>query len=234
MSAPVAVLDADPALAEGLSAEELALARRALVLPSSRVDAEELVEPPPEAHGGVGLLIVDGAVMRHVELAERCCAEVLGPGDVLGPAGAGAELLDAPITYRALHPTTLVALDARFGLVARRWPRLAVNLHERMVAQQTRGAVHAAIAQLPRVGQRIVAVLWHLAERWGRVTPEGVVVSLDLTHKVLGRLVGAQRPSVTLAVGELEADGDVSRTTDGQWLLRQASRAHIGGSSSAS
>jgi CRP-like cAMP-binding protein len=229
----VAVLDADPALAEGLSGEDLALARRALVLPTARVDADEQIGSPPEARGAVGQLVLDGVVTRHVDLAERCCAEVLGPGDVLGPAGSGAELFEAPISYRALRPATLVALDVRFGAAARRWPRLAVNLHERMVAQQTRGAVHAAIAQLPRVGQRIVAVLWHLAERWGRVTPEGVVVSLDLTHKVLGRLVGAQRSSVTLALGQLEAGGEVSRTADGQWLLRPASRTQIDGSGPA-
>lgn len=58
-------------------------------------------------------------------------------------------------------------------------------------------------------------MLWHLADRWGRVTPDGVIVPLKLTHEALGRLVGAQRPTVTLALGELVASGRVTRALTG-------------------
>ena len=46
-------------------------------------------------------------------------------------------------------------------------------------------------------------MLWHLAERWGRVHPDGVVIPLPLNHQRLADLVGAHRPSVTTAMGEL-------------------------------
>jgi DNA-binding transcriptional ArsR family regulator len=58
-----------------------------------------------------------------------------------------------------------------------------------------------------------------MADRWGKVTPEGVHVPLKLTHQLLGRVIGAQRPSVTTALKQLMEDGLVSRREDGTWLL---------------
>ena len=62
-----------------------------------------------------------------------------------------------------------------------------------------------AIAHLTRVDDRLLALLWCLAERWGRVVPDGVLVSLRLSHRTLAGMVGARRPSVTTALGP--ADG---------------------------
>jgi hypothetical protein len=80
-------------------------------------------------------------------------------------------------------------------------------------------AVHQAISQLPRVEQRVLTVLWYLAERWGRVTADGVVVALPLSHGALGRIVGARRPTVSLAVKELVSQDLLARRADGAWLL---------------
>jgi hypothetical protein len=51
------------------------------------------------------------------------------------------------------------------------------------------------------------------------VTPEGVVVPVALTHEMLGRLSGARRPTVSLALTELSATGAVQRLPEGGWLL---------------
>lgn len=47
--------------------------------------------------------------------------------------------------------------------------------------------------------------LWQLGDRFGHVTPEGIVLRLALTHELPGELVAAQRPSVTTALRSLEA-----------------------------
>jgi CRP-like cAMP-binding protein len=78
-----------------------------------------------------------------------------------------------------------------------------------------------AIVQQPRVDQRLHWLFWHLADRWGRTSPEGVRVELPLTHSLLGELVAARRPSVTTALSKLAAEGKVER--EGRsWLLRGA------------
>src|SRR4029079_1402682 len=83
---------------------------------------------------------------------------------------------------------------------------------ERLVVMQ-------AIAHLTRVDDRLLALLWCLAERWGRVSSNCVVVSLRLPPRTLAGMVGARRPSVTTALGQLIARGEVERRPDGGWLL---------------
>src|SRR5262249_13311108 len=72
---------------------------------------------------------------------------------------------------------------------------------------------------LPEIGvalvDRIAALLRVLAERWGRVIPEGVLVPLALSH----RLIGARRPTVSTAVAGLARRGRLQRRADGTWLL---------------
>ena len=62
-------------------------------------------------------------------------------------------------------------------------------------------------------------LLWHLADRWGRVRSEGVLLPLRLTHSVLADLVAARRPTVTTALAELGRQELVEPQTPG-WLLR--------------
>jgi len=75
----------------------------------------------------------------------------------------------------ATEDVLLAALDQRFIQAAATWPQLMIIIQRRLAEQQHRLAVHGAICQLPRVEQRLIALLWYLADRFGRVTPEGVV-----------------------------------------------------------
>jgi CRP/FNR family cyclic AMP-dependent transcriptional regulator len=76
-----------------------------------------------------------------------------------------------------------------------------------------------AISHLAKVEDKLLVALWHLASTWGRVTPQGVYVPLALTHTVLGEVVGAYRPSVTVAMQRLHDRGEVTRTSEGGYLL---------------
>jgi CRP-like cAMP-binding protein len=84
-----------------------------------------------------------------------------------------------------------------------------------------------AIAHHQRVDDRLLLTLWHLAERWGRVGPEGISVPLPLSHPRLADLVGAHRPSVTTAMGDLVRSGAVSRREDGIWVLHGSPPAKL-------
>jgi CRP-like cAMP-binding protein len=78
---------------------------------------------------------------------------------------------------------------------------------------------HLAITQVTGVETRIAMVLWEFAERWGHVRPDGVALSLGLTHETLARLVGARRPSVTTALRALAEQGRVTQEGPGRWVL---------------
>ena len=85
--------------------------------------------------------------------------------------------------------------------------------------------MNMAIAQHPRLEIRLEVLLWHLAERLGRVHTDGVHLTLPVTHETLGNLVAARRPppvarrpSVSAALGGLAERGVVRRDGDG-WVL---------------
>jgi len=46
---------------------------------------------------------------------------------------------------------------------------------------------------------------------------------MTLSHRMLGQLVGARRPTVTTALAQLAKDGELARRDDGTWLLTAAS-----------
>jgi hypothetical protein len=71
------------------------------------------------------------------------------------------------------------------------------------------------------VDERLLLLLWHMADRWGRVTPHGVSLSLRLTHELLADLIAVQRPSVTLSLQQLERQGRIARDSGKILLLGQ-------------
>ena len=100
------------------------------------------------------------------------------------------------------------------------YPGLAATLLDRLSERSLRLATAQAISQLTGVDRRLQALFWHPGERWGRVSGDGVIVPLALTHRILGQLVGARRPTVSSALSELAARGELVRRPDGSWLLR--------------
>lgn len=225
MTGVVSLVDTDPDLVAGVPEGDLPLARRVLTCPRYEIPKGLWAPELLAAHdnGAFAILVIEGAIVRQLDLIDRRCTQILGPGDVVQPAGDGG-ILGCPVTWTMQQHGAVAALDERFTRASQRWPVLAVNLHRRLLDQADRTALHAAIAQLPRVDRRILALFWQLAERWGRVTPFGVELPLALTHESIGRLVGAQRPTVTLALRELADEGAVTRAAPGNWLLSVRSR----------
>jgi CRP-like cAMP-binding protein len=93
-------------------------------------------------------------------------------------------------------------------------------LLERVEARARRLAAAKAIAQLTRVDHRLLAIFRQLGERWGKVTADGVLLPLCLSHRTLGELIGARRPTVSTAAAALARSGELTRRPDGSWLLR--------------
>lgn len=221
----VSLLGADPDLGALLSPERRREAEADLVVRASRLapGTWDVASLAGTGTGQVGLLVLDGVIWREVAIAGQLSAELLGPGDLLRPWQFEARDSLLPVThaYTVLASTTLALLDARFARhQMTRWPEITTLLLERLTERSLRLATAQAISQLTRVDRRIAALLWHLAERWGRVSGDGVVVPLALTHRMLGELVGARRPTVSTALAALTARGEVARRPDGTWLLR--------------
>ena len=218
----VALADIDPDLVRLLPADRAGAARqelrvRVFTLPRGRWPIEDAVVDATH----LGLLVVDGVLGRELVADDVTSIELLGPGDLLRPwdEAAQSELVETVVSWSALAPTRLAILDRHVAGRLAAYPEIHAALLERCALRARRLAVLQAISHLNRVDRRLLTLLWHLAERWGRVTRDGVVVPLALSHRILGQLVGARRPTVSTALAKLVREGDVARGEAGTWLL---------------
>jgi CRP-like cAMP-binding protein len=115
-----------------------------------------------------------------------------------------------------------VLLDEAFTRMACQWPEVLAELMDRGLRRSRSLSVQLAICQARRADVRVMALFWHLADRWGRVTPDGVLVELDLTHSLLSRLTCLRRPTVSVTLKELRETGQLIALSRSSWLLQGA------------
>jgi CRP/FNR family transcriptional regulator, cyclic AMP receptor protein len=226
-SSNVRLLDLDPELGSELEGKTLTEARRELVLPTVSL---------PTGGWGVGLLgagrgvkgvvygfiTVHGAVTIELTLAGRRSARLILPGEVVLLEHGTSETLPVRRGWTALEPSRLAVLDVRLLAIARRWPPVMAAILRR-AAEQTRYALlQQAIVQIPRVEERLLGLLWSIADRRGVVRGDGVWVYLPVTHETLAHMIGARRPTVSLGLKALQRRGAVAHVENG-WLLTRAS-----------
>ncbi len=176
---------------------------------------------------GPGLIIIQGLLTVDTRVAGRTITELVGPGDLLQPAGPQLdEMVECETAWRALLPTRLALLDAAFGRRVHAWPQIHSALLRRAEHRAGELDVLRAISCQPRLEVRLVLLLWHLASRWGRVEPAGLRLQLPLTHRMIGQLVAAERPSVSHALRRL-AEADIVTGTPGDWHLHGSVEGHL-------
>lgn len=220
----VSVLDADADVGTGIEPNEFDEARRraaahVLEIDGPKWDPEEISRSA--GPGWFGLFVIDGLLVRRVTVASRTACEIFGAGDVFRPwdEDGGYEPLVIDVDWLVLKPTRVAVLDRSFAMRVARWPTIAGKLMQRSARRACHLALIQAVTHLPRTHSRLLLLFWLLAERWGRVGPEGVVVKLPLTHQVLAMLVGSHRPTVTIALQKLAREGLLVRETSQRWLL---------------
>ncbi len=216
------ILAEDPELSDGLTGGRLEDAVRDCVAgtwtcrPGSWSPRETL----GDMQFGIGLLIMDGLIVRRVGVAGRFGAELLGDGDLMNPFHPHDMGTSLPRTgkWRVLRESRMAVLDSEFVLRASRYPEVVSALLARALGRSRHIATNMAIVQQPRIDLRLHMLFWEMADRWGIVRQDGVHVPLHLTHATLSDLVAARRPTVTKALGELSQRGAVV-WTGSDWLL---------------
>jgi CRP-like cAMP-binding protein len=219
----IQLLEADPELARGLDSARVRemsprLLARAIDIPRGPWHPGRILRGGSQP---IGLLVLHGLLVREATVADHPSAELLGPGDLLRAwDDRDAEvLLPRSLRWNALTNARVAVIDHALAVRAAQWPEIFAQLVERAARRAERLVIMQAIGHLTRVDDRLLALLWCLAERWGRVVPGGVLVNLRLPHRTLAGMIGARRPSVTTALGQLIARGAIERRNDGAWIL---------------
>lgn len=213
------LLDLDEELGQDLTASERRRADQLLVVRIVRV-APGRWHPPDRAEAAtLGLLLVAGQLVRHTRYQQRSTAELLGEGDLLRPwDGNEFAPVSISVTMQALSWLTLAVLDRRVEQALAQFPVLHVALTARVLRRTRWMAFQHMLAATPGVQRRLRLLLWGLAQRWGRVRPDGVWLPLQLSHATIGELIGTRRPSVTSSLGVLERRGVLHRQQGGYLL----------------
>jgi hypothetical protein len=201
----IALLDVDPDLAGHKSGPELAAIRDRLTAPVYRLAAGALPEPPlRKREGHLGFLLLKGLLLYEVTACGRATAELLGAGDLIRPwPSEVSTTLPVASKWTVLEQVLVADLgtpgSARFGDGGDVFEALVRRCAERAETV----AIQRSITAHVRVDVRVLAYLWHLADRFGVVVPGAVKLDIPLTHAVLARLIGARRPTVTTALQRL-------------------------------
>ena len=220
---PVSVAREDPELFYGLDASAHREARSRAVAPALRLDPgpwDATLSGVGDAAGHMGLLVIEGLLIRTTRLQRQAHSEVIGPGDLIRPWERHDESSTRYVTsWTVVESARIAVLDPAFSRWACRWPTVIGAIVGRAMRRSQSLALQLAITDTRRIDERLMLLFWHLADRWGRVRPDGVLVPLRVTHDVLAELVGAQRPTVTTALQRLVREGRLKRLPDRTWVL---------------
>jgi hypothetical protein len=170
--------------------------------------------------------VLHGLLLRRVTLHGRTGAELLGSGDLLQPWALQPphDTLVAEPRWEVLEQARLAVLDGRFAARVAPRPEVAAALLGRAIERARMLAFQHVASHIPGLEGRLLTLFWALADRWGRVGPDGVLIPLPLTHATVAELVGASRPSVSTALAQLARQGAVQRRGAGWLLDRRAPR----------
>jgi hypothetical protein len=221
------LLDLDPDLGARLPAELWPAASRRALVRTERFAAGPWrppfgTRPRPRA----AVFIADGLLVRETRVRGRSFSELLGAGDLAYPwhsPDAGPWLEER---WRAIEAGSAALLDERMISRIAPLPALLVALAERSARRGRFLSALALTRRMRRTEARLLFLFSLLAERWGRMGADGIQLSLPLTHELLGELVGAQRQTVTTALGALRTRALVMQLPGKGWLLdRSLTRA---------
>jgi hypothetical protein len=207
------LLDVDPDLAGPRSQTEIASLRNRLTAPVYRLPLGRMPAPPTPGGGSpLGFLVLKGLLLYEVSACGRATAELLGVGDLVRPWDrGGSDMLCSEVKWTVLEQTLLADLTSLTSGASADGGAVVEALVGRCSDRAEAVAIQRSITAHVRVDVRVLAYLWHLADRFGVVLPGAVKLDIPLTHAVLARLIGARRPTVTTALQRLIQLGYLTR-----------------------
>ncbi len=173
---------------------------------------------PPEGDDEFGYLLVAGLLLRRVTLGRGRSVELLGSGDVLLPWREECASFSRS-EWQVVDRARLAVLDLRPGSPLSRSPAAATFIANRAIDRSRMLSLQSAIMSIVGVEERLWALLWALAERWGTVVADGVELEVNVPQSVLAEMVGARRPTASQALGALCDRGQLVAVEQGRWVL---------------
>jgi CRP/FNR family transcriptional regulator, cyclic AMP receptor protein len=215
---PLAELDEE--LCRGIPAKDRPAADQRLVVQTAVLTPGGW-DPPaePPANASTGLLIASGLLIRKLRVDGSRAIELLGKGDLVRPWQEDSASFTTS-SWRVIEPCRAAILDDRLIASLAQWPMVTTALLARALKRSRWLIAQAGIAAIVGVEDKLLNLLWHIGERWGRAVPDvGIVIDLPLTHELLAEMVGVSRSYATHGIGRLIDNGRVSRPDGRAYVL---------------
>ncbi len=176
-------------------------------------------ELPDHGSDELGYFVLAGMLLRRVKVEGGRSVELLGVGDLLLPWREERASFSHS-EWDVVDQTRLAVLDLRPKSPHLQSPQIVAAIATRAVDRSRALALQSAIMSIVGIEERLRALLWAFAERWGRVLPEGIEIEVNVPQAVLAEMVGARRPTVSLALGSLCERGLLVAPGPGRWILQ--------------
>ena len=167
----------------------------------------------------MGLLLIDGRRVARGDGGRHREHGAARPGRRAAAVGAGRlePMLRRRCAGARWRRAAMALLDPRVASALRNSPEVTAVIVDRLNDRSHRLATTQAISQVNRVDRRLLALFWHLAERWGRVTAK----ACDRPHALAPDARPAGRGAAADRVGR--RSGELARAR----RARAAARRHV-------
>ncbi|NOX56426.1 MAG: Crp/Fnr family transcriptional regulator [Planctomycetes bacterium] len=193
-------------LFERLDAEEIeALESRCLMRTFAR---KSLIYLPSDQSDSVLLLASGRVKLYHITHdGKEAVLALIEPGELFGELalvepGQREEFAEAMIPSRVV----LIPGEAVRELMEKH-PEVSLEVTRLMGLRRRRTERRLKSLLFRSNRERLIHLLLELAEKYGRATSDGLLIDIKLSHQELASIIGSTRETVTVVLGELQAEG---------------------------
>lgn len=132
---------------------------------------------------------------------------IFWPGDIFGMICVSSDQRRLGIAQAIAPVNVLTTTGAELSQLLRLRPDLAADLMQDLLDQQRRITLRVEALLSADTGERVLALLLDLGQRYGVPIPDGYRLAADLTQDDIAHLVGLNRSTTSLLINRYRRDG---------------------------
>jgi CRP-like cAMP-binding protein len=179
---------------------------------SRKYPRSSLVYLPADASDSVFLLATGRVKIYHLTAdGKQAVLAIIDPGELFGELAVFiphareefAETMESSVIVRIPR--------AEVQRLIEKHPTVSFEIIKLMGLRRQRADRRLKALLFRSNRDRLVYLLLELVEKYGLATPQGVRLDIKLSHQDLASIIGSTRETVTVVLGELEAEGYLRR-----------------------
>lgn len=169
----------------------------------------------PSDLGDCVLLLISGRVkiFHNTQDGKQAVLAIIDPGELFGELAIATFEDGLREEYaETMEPSTIVLIPTEdIKRLAADHPSLSIGITKLMGLSRRRVERRLKSLLFRSNRERLVHLLFDLAEKYGKYTKDGgISLGIHLSHQELANIIGSTRETVTLVLGELQAEGTIS------------------------